>query len=80
MDRLNVTAEQCGMKINIKKTKVMKVSRTTGGKFTTMINGYEIEQIRSFKYLGSMLKEDGGCEKEINIKIARANEALNKRK
>jgi hypothetical protein len=44
-DRLNVTAEQYGMKINVKKTKVMKVSQTTGGKVTIMINGYEIEQI-----------------------------------
>jgi len=30
MDTLNATAENFGMKINIKKTKVMKVSRNVG--------------------------------------------------
>jgi hypothetical protein len=34
MDRLNVAAERYGMKKNAKKTKAMKVSRTTGGKVT----------------------------------------------
>jgi hypothetical protein len=78
--RLNVTSEQYGMKINAKKTKVMKVSRTTGGKVTIMINEYEIEQIQSFKYLGSTMTEDGRCEKEIRIRIAQAKKAFNKRK
>jgi hypothetical protein len=45
-----------------------------------MINGYEIEQVQSFKYLGSTMTEDGGCEKEIRIRIALAKEAFNKRK
>ena len=59
MDRLHVTAEQYKMKINIKKTKVMKTSRTTGENVTIMINAYEIEQVQSFKYLWSTMTEDG---------------------
>jgi hypothetical protein len=79
MDRLNVTAEQYGMRINAKKTKVMKVSRTTGEE-VIMINGYKKEQGHSFKYLGRTMIEDGRCKKEIRIRIALAKEAFNKRK
>jgi len=55
MDRLNATAENFGMKINIKKTKVMKVSRSVGEEINIMINGSRIEQVKSFKYLGSTI-------------------------
>ena len=43
MDSLNATAEKYGMRINMKKTKVMKVSRRTGDKINIVINGNEIE-------------------------------------
>ena len=32
MERLSATAEEYGMKINIKKSKVMRVSKSEGGK------------------------------------------------
>jgi len=80
MDCLNATAERYGMKINIKKTKVMKVSRVTGDKINILINGKKIDQVQSFKYLGSTLTEDGRCESEIKIRIALAKEAFSKRK
>jgi hypothetical protein len=80
MDRLNSTAEKYGMKINIKKTKVMRVSRNVGEKINIMVNGKQIEQVENFKYLGSTITEDGRCEKEVKIRIAMAKEAFNKRK
>ena len=58
----------------------MKVSRTTGGNITIMINGYGIEQVQSFKYLGSTVTEDDGCGTEIRIQIALVKEAFNERK
>jgi hypothetical protein len=78
MDSLNSTAERYGMKINIKKTKVMKVSKKTGGKVNIKINGNKIEQVQSFKYLGSTITENGRCEAEIKIRIALAKEAFSK--
>jgi len=42
MDSLNTTAIKYGMKINIKKTKVMKVSKE-GGEVNTTINGAKLE-------------------------------------
>ena len=59
MDNLHRTAEQYGMRINIKKTKVMMVSRRVGQKVNIRINEKSIEQVQSFKYLGSTMTEDG---------------------
>ena len=79
MDKLNATAENFGMKINTKKTKVMKVSRNVGEEINIMINGSRIEQVKSFKYLGSTMTEDGRCETDIKVRIALAKEAFSKR-
>ena len=68
MDRLEATAGNYEMKINTKKTKVMKVSKNTGGKMNITIDGHQIKQVESFKYLGSTITEDGRCEQEIKIR------------
>lgn len=79
MDGLNATALRYGMKVNIKKTKVMRVSRR-GGDANIVINGTRIEQVKSFKYLGHTMTEDGKCGTEIKCRIAQAKEAFSKRK
>jgi len=80
MGKLNATAENFGMKINTKKTKIMMVSRNVGEEIHIMINGSRIEQDKSFKYLGSTMTEDGKCETEIKVRIALAKEAFNERR
>ena len=79
MNALNTTATNYDMKINIKKTKVMRVSRK-GGDVNIFINGIKVEQVKSFKYLGHTMTEDGRCETEIKCRIAQAKEAFSKRK
>ena len=79
MDALNSTATEYDMKINIKKTKVMRVSKSVG-KVNIFINGIKIEQVKSFKYLGHTMTEDGRCETEIKCRIAQAKEAFSNRK
>jgi len=75
MNALNSTAVKYDMKINIKKTKVMRVSRE-GGKVTITINGIKIEQVKSYKYLGHTMTEDRRCVTEITCRIAQAKEAF----
>ena len=79
MDSLNSTSLKYGMKINSKKTKVMKVSRVKG-EVNITINGIKIEQVESFRYLGHTMTEDGRCEKEINSRIGHSKEAFGDRK
>ena len=38
MDKLNKTSEEYGKKINLKKTKVMRISRKEGSKITIIID------------------------------------------
>ena len=47
------------MKINVKKTKVMKVSIKGEGIVNILIKGQKVEQVATFKYLGSIMSEDG---------------------
>ena len=44
MDGLNRTAREYEMKINIKKTKVMRVSKNVGGQVTIMIEGKRLNR------------------------------------
>ena len=77
--QLNNTSEQYGMKINIKKTKVMKIGKLPSN-LRISINGQILEQVTEFKYLGSVLCESGRCSKEIRTRIGMAKNAFMKRK
>jgi hypothetical protein len=43
-----------------------------------MIDQKQLENVESFKYLGSMLTSDGRCTCEIQCRIAMAKAAFNK--
>ena len=78
MDRLNDTATSYDMKINVNKTKVMKVSRN-GGLINIKIDGQKVEQVSKFKYLGAWITEDGRSETEIKTRIGMAKDAFSKK-
>ena len=61
---LNDTAKIYDMKLNIDKTKVMKVRRNAGA-INITIDGQRVEQVSKFKYLGAWITEDGRSEVEI---------------
>ena len=66
---MNDAGKDYGMKINIKKTKLIRISKQPG---KVVIDGYQIEQVSSFCYLGSIITEDGRSEKEIKCRIGMA--------
>src|SRR5438445_10076702 len=68
------------MRINIKKTKTMVVSKKYGRTVSIMIDGQKVEQVKTFKYLGSVTAEDGRCINDIKQRIGCAKDAFNKRK
>ena len=53
------------MTINWGKTKVMVVKRG-GGTCNITVNGVGIENVKTMKYLGGMLDEEGSCEAEVD--------------
>jgi len=58
-----------GMKINVKKTKVMCISRNINSKLKIYVDRQQTEQVSQFRYLGSLISEDGYCTKEIRSRI-----------
>src|SRR6476469_2691956 len=59
MDSINTTAKHYDMKINIKKAKYMVVSRNGGERVNKTVKGQSVEQVSKFRYLGSLISEDG---------------------
>src|SRR5437867_8793438 len=52
-----------------------------GGVVNITVDGKRIEQVKSFKYLGSVITEDGRSHSDvIKVRIAMAKDAFNKRK
>jgi hypothetical protein len=47
---------------------------------TITINQNQLENVKYFRYLGSMLTEDGRCTCEIKSRIAMAKAVFNKKK
>src|SRR6266516_806127 len=80
MNKLNDTAKNFGMKINVQKTKTKVVSWNGGGVVNITIDGQRREQVKSFKCLGSVITEDGRSHNDVQIRIAMEKDAFNKRK
>ena len=77
MDSLDVTGRRYDMKINVKKTKTMRISRRGGVKLHIEIYGNTVEQVKKFRYLRALVTEDGRCEAEIGARVAMAKKAFN---
>jgi len=67
------------MEMNVEKAKVMRISRQPFPVKIT-IDQKQLENVESFKYLGSILTNDGRCTCEIKCRIAMAKAAFNKKR
>ena len=64
MGKMQESAGEYDMKINVKKTKVKKICKRPGEEFTIFLEGKQLSQESShFNYLGSLITQDGSCEK-----------------
>ena len=58
--------------MNVGKSKVMRCSRYgNGDQMHVILNGEQLEEVDCFKYLGSQVAADGGCERDV---VHRMNE------
>ena len=72
--------KEYGMKTNIKKTIVMRVSKQGGGDVNIVVNEERIKQAAQFCNLGSLITDNGSCSKEIKARIVMVKTAFNRRK
>lgn len=70
--KISTEGERLGLRINIDKTKVMMVSRTSNVNLNITVNGKKIQQVSKFRYLGSWLTEDLDPDVEIRSRIEQA--------
>ena len=63
-------------RVNVHKTKYLKCSRRQDELKPINIENKEIEQVRSFKYLGSTVHTDDTIEEEIKERIALGNKVF----
>ena len=62
-NRVNEEGKHFGMKMNIKKTKTMVISRKVEiPKVNITLDGKPIEQVERFVYLGQLITENGKCD------------------
>ena len=66
------------MTINISKTKIMVIGRNPK-KIDIRIKDESVEQVDSFKYLGSNISSNKNCQR-ANQRIAMTKEAFNRKK
>jgi len=79
IDKVIEIGRYYGMEMNMGKTKIMRISRQPFPvKF--MIDQKQLENVVCFKYLGSVLINDGRCTCEIKSRIGMAKAAFNKKK
>src|SRR6266853_53478 len=80
MNGLVNTARTYEMKLNVKKTKTMLVSKRPGREMRIEVDGQRLEQVTKFKYLGAIITENGRCDEEVRVRIGMAKEAFCKKK
>jgi len=66
------------MQLNLKKTKVMRVSRNSKCNLKiTDPNGVQLEQVEKFKYLGTHVNFNAKDDYELRVRIAQGKNAFN---
>ena len=75
IDKLTEIGRCYGMEMNVEETKVMRISRQQSP-VKIMIDQKQLENVECFKYLGSILTNDGRCTCEIKSRIAMTKAAF----
>ena len=66
-DKLVSAAATVGLKINSGKTKILKINTKHSQPGT--IEGKDIDEVKSFSYLQSVINEVGGTDEDIKTRI-----------
>ena len=65
------------MSLNTKKSKVIKITSNKNDTVLVIkVKGVQLEQVKEYKYLGSLIEEDMRCIKDIKTRIGMAKTAF----
>ena len=71
---LETTSAGTGLKINRKKTELIKMNTTANAPIT--VGGEPIREVESFVYLGSVIDHQGGTDRDVTARIGKARAAF----
>ena len=76
IDTVKEKSEGRGLKLNVKKTKIMDIKRSQNIS-NVYVDGQKVENVSSFEYLGALIDNDGDGSKEVKRRLAMAVKKLN---
>ena len=71
---LALISERVGLKINKRKTKIQRTNATC--ETPIMLEGETLEEVKDFRYLGSIVDTHGGTEADVKKRISKARIAF----
>ena len=71
---LETTSAGTGLKVNRKKTELMKMNTTANTPVT--FGGEPIREVESFVYLGSVVDQQGSTDRDVLARIGKARAAF----
>ncbi|KAI0235174.1 hypothetical protein LSAT2_014355 [Lamellibrachia satsuma] len=71
---LALISERVGLKINKRKTKILRTNTTC--ETPIMLEGETLEEVKDFRYLGSIVDTLGGTEADVKKRISKARVAF----
>ncbi|KAI8503757.1 hypothetical protein Bbelb_187280 [Branchiostoma belcheri] len=71
---LDTTSNSTGLRISKKKTDVMRINTTSNTPVT--IGGVPVKEAESFVYLGSVVDQQGGTDRDVTTRIGKARAAF----
>ena len=71
---LALISERVGLKINKRKTKILRTNATC--ETPIMLEGETLDEVKDFRYLGSIVDTHGGTEADVKKRISKARVAF----
>ena len=72
--KLSTTSLGTGLRINHKKTNLMRINTSTNNPVT--VEGKPIQEVDSFTYLGSIIDRQGGTDSDVTARVGKARAAF----
>ena len=77
VNELETSCREKGLKINKTKTETMGITKVKEGiRVRINVQGNPVKQVKEFKYLGSIITDEGTSDKEVRTRIAIAKAAF----
>ena len=69
LTRIQHLSKEKGLLLNTRKTKIMVVDKNRTDDHEFILNGEELEEVKSFVYLGSRINTEVSCMPQVNRRI-----------